>query len=219
LFRKPAIRISPASVLALIALFVAVGGVSYAAVQIDGKDIKNNSIPGKKLTNGAVTNAKVKANSLTANRLTSAARASLRGAEGAQGPAGREGARGPQGLAGPQGAAGTALAYAQVNPVPAGDPTFVAARTSGFSGLTRPAGGRYCLALDAALVGQAFSGGLPARPTVATVEYTNSGSRSALVSVLVYGVPEECPPNNFEVATIDDTGVFVQDVAFTLIVP
>jgi hypothetical protein len=39
------------------------------------------------------------------------------------------------------------------------------------------------------------------------------------VSVLVYGVPEDCPPNNFEVAADDDTVAFVDDVAFTLIVP
>ena len=218
MFRRSAIRIRPASVLALIALLVALGGVSYAAVQINGKDIKNNSVPGNKLTNGAVTNAKVKANSLTANRLTSAARASLRGAQGPQGPVGREGARGPEGLAGPKGPAGTALAYAQVDPVPAGDPTFVAARTSGFSGLTRPAGGRYCLALDAALVGQAFSGGVAARPTVATVEYTNSEAPLS-GSVLVFGLPQDCPANTFEVATVDAGGGFQNNIAFTLIVP
>jgi hypothetical protein len=84
-------RISPGSVLALIALFVALGGVSYAAVTINGKNIKNNSIPGKKLKNGAVTNAKVKANSLGANRLTAGARASLRGAQGPPGAPGDAG--------------------------------------------------------------------------------------------------------------------------------
>ena len=68
MFRRSKFRISPASVLALIALFVALGGVSYAAVTINGKNIENNSIPGKKLENGAVTNQKVKANSLAANR-------------------------------------------------------------------------------------------------------------------------------------------------------
>jgi hypothetical protein len=93
-------------VLALIALFVALGGVSYAAVTVNGKNIENNSIPGKKLENGAVTNQKVKANSLQANRLTSAARASLTAAQGPQGPAGPQGQRGPAGERGPQGERG-----------------------------------------------------------------------------------------------------------------
>ena len=43
-FRRSKFRISPGSVLALIALFVALGGVSYAAVTINGKNIKNNSV-------------------------------------------------------------------------------------------------------------------------------------------------------------------------------
>jgi hypothetical protein len=105
-FRLSKFRISPGSVLALVALFVALGGVSYAAVTINGKNIENNSIPGKKLTNGAVTNLKVKANSLQANRLTSAARASLRGAQGPQGERGAQGERGDRGDTGPAGPKG-----------------------------------------------------------------------------------------------------------------
>ena len=127
--------------------------------------------------------------------------------------------RGAQSPQGPQGPVGTALAYAQVN---AGTPSFVAARTSGFSAVTRPAGGRYCLALDGALVGQAFSGGNPTRPTVASVEYgntTNPGDPT--LNVEVRGDSGDCPPNppnTFEVLTFRN-GVFTNDVSFTLIVP
>jgi hypothetical protein len=209
LFRRSKFRISPGSVLALIALFVALGGVSYAAVTINGKNIQNNSIPGKKLKNRAVTNAKVKANSLRANRLTAGARASLRGAQGERGP---QGLAGPQG---PQGAAGTALAYAQVDDA---TPSFVAQRTSGFSAVTRPAGGRYCLAPNAAVVAQAFSGGFAARPTVASVEYGNTANQGGQVIVEVRGVNALCPANTFEVWTYRD-GAVANDVAFTLIVP
>lgn len=77
-FRRP----SPALVISLIALFVAMGGVGYAAVKINGKNIKNNSIPGKKLKNsavatkklknGAVSNAKVKNNALTGAKINEA---------------------------------------------------------------------------------------------------------------------------------------------------
>lgn len=58
-------RPSPALVIAVIALFVALGGTGYAAVQISGKSLKNNSVPGKKLKNKTVTGGKVKPNSLT----------------------------------------------------------------------------------------------------------------------------------------------------------
>jgi hypothetical protein len=210
-------------VLGLIALFVALGGVSYAAVTINGKNIQNNSIPGKKLKNGAVTNTKVKANSLGANRLTSAARASLRGAQGPPGERGERGERGPQGLAGPQGVqgaqgpAGTALAYAQVSPGGA-NPSFVAQRTSGFSAVTRPAGGLYCLAPVDTLVGQLFSGGQPTRPTVASVEYGNSAMQQQTLIVEVRGANNDCGNNLFEVHTYRN-GALANDVAFTLIVP
>jgi hypothetical protein len=211
-FRRSKIRISPASVLALVALFVALGGVSYAAVTINGKNIKNNSIPGKKLKNRAVTNNKVKPNSLAANRLTAGARASLRGAQGPQGPQGAQGAAGPQG---PQGPAGTALAYAQVDD---GGPSFVAQRTSGFNGVTRPDTGQYCLALADALVGQAFSGGVPTRPTVASVEFGNTGTQTDQLIVEPRGANVLCPANSFEVYTYRN-GALANNVSFTLIVP
>jgi hypothetical protein len=210
-------------VLALIALFVALGGVSYAAVTINGKNIQNNSIPGKKLKNGAVTNNKVKANSLGANRLTSAARASLRGAQGERGeagPQGAQGAQGPQGPQGPQGTegpAGTALAYAQVFPGGVA-PAFVADRTSGFSAITRPATGLHCLELDPALVDLAFDGGVPFVPTVATVEYGNTSTPTDQVIVEVRGANNLCGDDLFEVHTYRN-GADANNVAFTLIVP
>ncbi|NLT07674.1 MAG: hypothetical protein GXY03_15400 [Solirubrobacterales bacterium] len=53
-------RPSPALVVACLALFVALGGVGYAAATINGKNIKNGTIAGKKLKNGAVTTKKLK---------------------------------------------------------------------------------------------------------------------------------------------------------------
>lgn len=49
--RKPA----PATIIALVALFVALGGSGYAAVTISGTQIKNRSIAGKKLKKNTVT--------------------------------------------------------------------------------------------------------------------------------------------------------------------
>jgi hypothetical protein len=214
--RRSNIRISPASLLALVALFVALGGVSYAAATIDGKSIQNNSIPGKKLKNKAITNKKVKPGTLAANRLTPAARASLKGAQGQQGPAGPLGPAGPQGPQGPQGPGGTALAYAQVND--GGGSSLVAARTTGFSGVTRVATGTYCLALDAGLVGQAFTAGTPTRPTVASVEYGNTDTQTDQLIVEPRGANADCSDNTFEVHTYRN-GAAADDVSFTLIVP
>lgn len=58
-------RPSPALVISMIALFVALGGTGYAASQLNGKSLKNNSVPGKKLKNKTVTGGKVKPDSLT----------------------------------------------------------------------------------------------------------------------------------------------------------
>jgi hypothetical protein len=51
-------------VVALIALFVALGGSGYAAVQINGKVLKNGSVPGKKLKRNSVTGKQVKESTL-----------------------------------------------------------------------------------------------------------------------------------------------------------
>ena len=51
-------------VVAVVALFVALGGSSYAALTINGKNIKNKSIAGKKLKNRTITQKKVKKNTL-----------------------------------------------------------------------------------------------------------------------------------------------------------
>jgi hypothetical protein len=72
--------------LALLALFVALGGTSMAATNlINGKHIKPHTIPKNRLTNTAIE--------------------SLRGAKGAQGS---PGAQGPTGSQGPRGATGPA---------------------------------------------------------------------------------------------------------------
>jgi hypothetical protein len=51
----------PATFISLIALFVALGGVGYAAVKIGTKQIKNGAVTGKKLARGSVTTSKIKA--------------------------------------------------------------------------------------------------------------------------------------------------------------
>ena len=55
---------SPAMMVALIALFVALGGSVYAATQINGSSIKKGSIPGNRLKNDTVTGTQVKESTL-----------------------------------------------------------------------------------------------------------------------------------------------------------
>jgi hypothetical protein len=84
---------SYANVASTLALVVALGGTSYAAVAITGKDIKN----------GTVTSADVKNKTLKLKDFSSKAKTGLTGATGPAGPKGDTGA------------AGTAVAYAVIN--------------------------------------------------------------------------------------------------------
>lgn len=92
-------RPSPALVVSLIALFVAFGGTGYAAVKINGANLKNKSVSGAKLKNktiagakiknDAVTGAKVKGGSLTASDFKAGTLL-----QGPAGPAGKNGVNG-----------------------------------------------------------------------------------------------------------------------------
>lgn len=65
MIRKLAYRIHPASVIAMLALFLALGGISYAASgKIGTPDIKNGAVTKLKIKKDAVTGAKVKESSL-----------------------------------------------------------------------------------------------------------------------------------------------------------
>lgn len=69
MFRSLRTHLNPASLIAMVALFAALGGVSYAAATIDGKDIKNGTVTGKKLKKGTITGAKVKADSIGGSKI------------------------------------------------------------------------------------------------------------------------------------------------------
>ena len=55
-FRRP----SPAMVVALLALFVALGGSSYAALTVTGRNVKNSSLTGRDVRNNSLTGRDVK---------------------------------------------------------------------------------------------------------------------------------------------------------------
>ena len=60
---------SPSTWVALLALFVALGGTGYAAVKINGKNIKAGTITGNKLGNKILTGNKFKNNTVTGSKL------------------------------------------------------------------------------------------------------------------------------------------------------
>ena len=98
---------SPATVISLIALFVALGGTSYAALTVTGKHVKNGSLTGadvksSSLTGGDVRNGSLRAGDFAAGQLP----AGVPGPAGPAGPAGPVGPKGDKGDAGPKGAAG-----------------------------------------------------------------------------------------------------------------
>jgi len=68
-------KLTYANVVATLALFVALGGSSYAALTITGKNIKNRSVSGKKLKNNSVGARQVKESRLgTIRRAANAAK-------------------------------------------------------------------------------------------------------------------------------------------------
>jgi hypothetical protein len=107
-------RPSPATIISLIALFVALGGTSYAAVAL----APNNSVGSAQVING----------SLQKKDLSKKAVAALKGNRGLRGPAGAQGpagAAGPAGATGAAGAAGAAGAVGATGPAGAPNPNAV----------------------------------------------------------------------------------------------
>ncbi len=108
---------SPAMIVALIALFVALGSGAYAAAtlphdSVGTQQLKNGAVTASKLHNGAFTAAKVAYGTLLAKDFKEgqlpAGAPGLKGNTGLQGPKGNAGVQGLNGNAGPQGPAGSA---------------------------------------------------------------------------------------------------------------
>jgi hypothetical protein len=62
-------RPAPATILAALALFVALGGSVYAATRIDGSTIKPNSLPGNRVVVGSLPVNRLQEASIPGNRL------------------------------------------------------------------------------------------------------------------------------------------------------
>ena len=107
-------RPSPAMAVALLALFVALGGTGYAALKlprgsVGSKELKRNAVTSPKLKRNAVTSSKVKNHSLTGDDIAIAKLGSVPTAVRAESAARADGAP-------PSGPAGGALAGTYPNP-------------------------------------------------------------------------------------------------------
>jgi hypothetical protein len=61
-------RLTYANVMSTLAVFIALGGSSYAAIQISGSNIENRSIPAKKLKRNSITGREVRESRLNVPR-------------------------------------------------------------------------------------------------------------------------------------------------------
>jgi len=155
----------PATVIAALALFVALGGGATAGVLMSGAQIKNHTIAAKKLTRHAIK--------------------ALRGQRGAPGPTG------PTGPQGPAGAGGSALAYAHITSKGALDATHSSGLTA--SNYKHNGAGKYCFkglsftphnvvaTIDAAGAGTKLPGPT-AHVALGTSSFCASGSQVAVIT-------------------------------------
>lgn len=123
MFRRLRPHLSYANVVASLALFIALGGASYAAFR---------------LPPDSVGTAQIKNHAVSLIKLGRAATGALRGRTGRQGPGGP---RGPAGPKGPQGPPGTTRAFGEVS----ANGTITQSR--GNPSITHPSVGRYCLSV------------------------------------------------------------------------
>lgn len=97
-------RLSYANVTATLALFIALGGTSYAAATlgrntVGSTQIRSNAVGSSEIRSGAVGTSELRDRSIALRDLAVDTRASLRGAAGPAGPAGAAGPTGPAGVA------------------------------------------------------------------------------------------------------------------------
>jgi hypothetical protein len=217
--RRPA----PATVISLIALFVALSGTGYAAFSIP-----KNSVGSRQVIDGSLQKADIAKRTLDAlkgNRgprgvpgaAGAAGPAGATGAAGPQGPAGGQGLTGPQGATGPGGAdgatgptgpAGSALAYAHVSL----NGTVDAANSKNISqtNVTHPQTGVYCF------------NGLSFTPhsITATIGSSVGTGTGPIIPAITANIPSFsiCSSTQAEVGMEDpSTGGFSRDAAFWVV--
>jgi hypothetical protein len=95
LLSKLRTRLTFANVVSVVALFVALGGSSYAAIKVTGRNVKDSSLTGRDVRNSSLTTADVKNGALLSR--------DFRAGQLPAGPPGPQGAIGETGPPGPKG--------------------------------------------------------------------------------------------------------------------
>jgi hypothetical protein len=101
LLSKLRTRLTFANVVSVLALFVALGGSSYAAIQVTGKNVKNSSLTGRDVKNSSLTTSDVRNRSLLAQDFKAGQLPAA--PQGLPGPTGAKGEKGDQGIQGERG--------------------------------------------------------------------------------------------------------------------
>lgn len=136
-------HLSYANVMATVAVFIALGGSSYAALRITGRDVRDGSLTGRDVKNHSIRSRDLAAGVVRQGAAGAQGPVGAKGdlgAKGDAGPRGLTGARGPagaRGLQGPKGDTGT-VDTSQFYDKPASDARFVG-RSGGLAQL--PGGG------------------------------------------------------------------------------
>jgi hypothetical protein len=113
MFRRFRSGLTYANAMATFAVFIALGGTTYAAATITGRDVQDGSLSGRDIKQGTLQSGDVKDGTLRRQDflpgvLPGGLTAPLGQSEGVTGPAGQAGPAGPQGERGPAGADGKA---------------------------------------------------------------------------------------------------------------
>jgi hypothetical protein len=214
-----------ANVIGSLALFIALGGASYAAVALPSnsvgtKQLKKTAVTASKIKRNAVSSAKVKDGSLQRGDFASGTL--LQGPQGPQGLQGPKGDPGQNGAPGQQGAPGTARAFAVVDPTNCTGPAVICplAQAKNILEARRVNPGQYCVkpapGIDAATSGAAV--GVDVHTTAVP-----EGNASAMADSVTLTLA--CPASQYRVVTTrippvqPTVAAPANDVGFWLLVP
>lgn len=195
------LRVRHSTAVAYLALFVALGGTSYAAIKLPG-----NSVGAKQIRGSAVGSAEVRDSSLRSRDFAPGLNLS-----------GPTGAAGPVGPAGAPGAAGTARAYARLvaGTCDAGTGVCPLDKARGITSMRRVDVGRYCITAP----GISSS----TTPASVTLDYFYTAAPETLAEALLADGSSGCNGGEFGVntkrLTSFSTDTFVNNVSFTIMIP
>lgn len=191
--KRGAPKPSPAMIVALLALFVSLGGSAYAIGRnsIGTQQLKNGSVTTQKLKPGAVTGSRLAGNSVTLSKIEASDRKVLE----------------------------RPLAFGLVRNVA---PYLANSGKRNVEAVTSPALGVYCVQLTSAATAVAFPGDavLPAVSPLAAVEWSGTGAANDPNAQFAYaGTPNPCPAKTLHFVTEAPYGTPSPAVSFTFIVP